>query len=58
MSARSNSRREAELSTEDKRLLCWAIVLGVAALALFALLAYLGFPLVPMLARTCLAPML
>lgn len=46
------------MSTEDKRLLCWAIVLGVAALALFALLAYLGFPLVPMLARTCLAPML
>lgn len=46
------------MSTEEKRLLRWVIVLGVAVLALFALLAYLGFPLVPMLARTCLAPML
>lgn len=45
------------MSTEDKRILRWAIVLGVAVLALIALLAYLGLPLVPMLARTCLAPM-
>ena len=46
------------MSTEEKRLLRWAIALGVTALALFALLAYLGLPLVPILARTCLAPML
>ncbi|MBK8001690.1 MAG: hypothetical protein IPK15_24040 [Verrucomicrobia bacterium] len=46
------------MSTEEKRLIRWLLLLGVAAALLLALLAYLGLPLVPILARTCLAPML
>lgn len=46
------------MSTQDIRLVCSATVLGFAVLALFALLAHLGLPIVPTLARTFVAPML